>query len=117
LELYTKWLSPYQNVLFLTCGNWDLWRQIPAQCSRYNIEKPSYFSKYVNIKEIFQNLVGIESKGMSFMLEYFNICLDGNHHCALDDCLNLVKIVAHMNEMIASMQEDISKYYTIKVRR
>ena len=54
---------------------------------------------------------------MDFMLEHFNIDLDGSHHCALDDCLNLIKIVSHMNGIIANRNHDINMYYTVKIRK
>ena len=120
LKIYEEWL--FKNIkndyfLFLTCGNWDLAKQIPLQCMNYGINKPSFFSRYVNIKELFTRLTNVESKGMDFMLEYYKIKLDGNHHCALDDCMNLVKLVKHMDNIINENGYDINSYYRIRVKK
>jgi inhibitor of KinA sporulation pathway (predicted exonuclease) len=119
-SIYENWIHKSiknNNFIFLTCGNWDLGKQIPLQCINLGIDKPSYFSRYVNIKDIFQRLNNIESKGMDFMLKHYNIELDGNHHCALDDCLNLVKLVKHMNNIINENNFDINQYYRVRVKK
>lgn len=117
LKQHHQWLvknaqNP-EKCLFLTCGHWDLSKQIPAQCQRHGIKVPAYMKTYVNIKDIFQLLFRTESKGMKYMLEYLKIPMEGYHHCALDDSLNLVTLTAAMNNIICSNQLDFTQYFII----
>jgi inhibitor of KinA sporulation pathway (predicted exonuclease) len=121
LAQYHQWLvknAQYpEKCLFLTCGHWDLSKQVPLQCQRYGIAVPAYLKTYVNIKEIFQLLFRIESKGMKFMLDHLKIPLEGYHHCALDDCMNLVTVTAALNNIICTNNLDFNQYFIIRSAR
>ena len=99
--------------MFMTCGFWDLNKQIPKQCLKMGIEKPQYFNWFVNIKKVFESVFKIESEGMDHMLYYLNIQLDGNHHCAIDDCLNLAKLMKEIHKKIINDELYPNNHYRV----
>jgi len=111
LDKYDEWLSKHdlisketgklKNAAFVTCGNWDIGKQLPNQCKRENIEKHlrSYFSEFINIKELFQKYYNLKREiGMAGMLKHLKLTLTGKHHSGIDDCRNITKIVKKMIE-------------------
>jgi len=96
---YDKWLKKHvklDETIFITCGNWDLRKHIPSQFKKFNINVPNYFKTYINIKDTFQRVEGIESKGMDFMLDFYKIRSLGKHHCAIYDVHNIGQILRYM---------------------
>ncbi len=87
------------NVLFATCGNWDIGKQIPLQCFRCNIVKfPNYMYQWLNVKDFGFNFYKNTANkryfnGMKSILRYLKISLDGTHHSGMDDTSNITKIV------------------------
>ena len=99
------------NVIIVTCGEWDMSVMAPKEYKNYGIKKvhPIYL-KYVNIKIEFNNFYKIGSKfGMATMLEYLGLSLDGTHHSGIDDCKNISKIVI-------KLFDDGHEYDKMKVR-
>lgn len=91
--------SPSCSFAVVTCGDWDLKTMLPLQfsllggltASHANI--PSYFTKWVNLKHIFQRHMtqgkGRGPKGMSEMLAMVGKQVVGRHHSGIDDCRNI----------------------------
>lgn len=81
------------NSLFVTCGDWDLKTMLPTQCKYFNLEKPAYFSKWLNIKKGFAEVTGNYPKGMMDMLAGLQLQHQGRHHSGVDDCKNIANIL------------------------
>lgn len=116
MRRYDNWIKSAidpNKCIFLTCGNWDLRKQIPKQFPRYRVRIPDYFRRYINIKDVFTRLEGIESKGMDFMMNYYNLKLMGNHHCAYDDVFNIAQVLYHILNKIILYSHNINNYFII----
>ena len=95
-------LTAANRVLFATCGNWDIAKQIPLQYFRCGLWRrfPKHLFAWCNIKDFGLNLYGKTRKadkrhfrGMKSLLAYLKIPLRGTHHSGMDDSSNLCKIV------------------------
>lgn len=91
------------NTILASWGNYDP-RQIKRVCDRFGHLYP-FQQKHVNIKQSFAKFYNqIEGNhkfpskgiGMDRALDYLNILLDGTHHRAMDDTINIEKIVIRM---------------------
>ncbi|XP_032243157.1 ERI1 exoribonuclease 3 [Nematostella vectensis] len=79
---------------FVTCGDWDLKTMLPLQCKHLNIPVPTYFRKWINIKKVYSDVMGKQSKiGMPGMLHGLGLELVGRHHSGIDDARNITKIL------------------------
>jgi inhibitor of KinA sporulation pathway (predicted exonuclease) len=79
-----------------TCGHWDLATQLPREIKNKNLQKHSYYGKYINVKYEFQNFYKIKCGGMTDMLSKLNINLEGRHHSGIDDSRNTAQIMIRM---------------------
>ena len=100
LKLLDKWmreeglLEKGVTSCFATCGDWDLKTGLPSQCHYQNLHYPDYLRKWVNVKDLFRSVTGIERKqSMMTMLRALNLELEGRHHSGIDDCRNIAKIL------------------------
>ncbi|MDP6636253.1 MAG: 3'-5' exonuclease [Phycisphaerae bacterium] len=82
---------------YITCGDWDLQKMFRTQCRvcQPPIGRiPEAFERWVNIKKHFAASFGLKkTSGMSGMLRRLKLELTGRHHCGIDDCRNIAKIV------------------------
>mmetsp|Transcript_21507 Transcript_21507/g.54996 ORF Transcript_21507/g.54996 Transcript_21507/m.54996 type:complete len:227 (+) Transcript_21507:1-681(+) len=93
-------LTP-ENTLFVTCGDWDLNRMLPAQLKydHSTMEIDPIFHKWCNIKKIFGELRGQgRPGGMTAMLDGLQLPLVGRHHSGIDDCRNIARILCKLVE-------------------
>ena len=86
----------FKSFSFVTCGNWDLKTMLPIEINRHNLELFHCYKKIINIKNEFEHLYGKKAGGMKNMLDKLKINLEGKHHCGIDDCKNITKIVIKM---------------------
>ena len=89
----------YENYIFVTCGDWDLKTMLPSQCKAYKEEVPTVFQRWLNIKNFYAEATGDggkKKKGMVGMLEGLSLKLEGRHHCGLDDCRNIARILIEL---------------------
>lgn len=99
LQAFNMWmekeslLKPDIKSIFVTCGDWDLRKMLPKQCSHFNIEYPSYLNKWINIKKPYSAVTGTYPKGMMPMLDGLNLQHVGRHHSGIDDCTNIAAIL------------------------
>eukprot|EP01122_Echinamoeba_exundans_P001802 TRINITY_DN11790_c0_g1_i1.p1 TRINITY_DN11790_c0_g1~~TRINITY_DN11790_c0_g1_i1.p1 ORF type:complete len:219 (-),score=35.71 TRINITY_DN11790_c0_g1_i1:115-771(-) len=104
LKAYHSWLETNgvvpstTKLAFATCGDWDLGKMLPLQCAKHNVERPSYFGKWINIKNVFDKFYNRKKpvSGMAAMLNILEMQLVGHHHSGIDDCRNLARIVTKM---------------------
>ncbi len=106
LKNYMIWIQETTNyspnILFLTCGRWDLETQLINECTQKNIKVPSIFKKWKNIKDIYKSITKQHDSTMIDMLKYLNIELQGHHHSGIDDCRNLSNICKLLYEKDSS---------------
>lgn len=93
-----KLLEKGVNTCFVTCGNWDLKIGLPLQCKFQNLEYPEYLRKWLNIKDIFEQLTGTKGRSMKTMLKALGLKLEGRHHSGIDDSKNIAKILRTLAE-------------------
>jgi ERI1 exoribonuclease 3 len=103
LKLYDQWLNlqlqtfpTVENVLFVTCGDWDLRKMIALQCNISGVEIPKYFNRWCNLKILMSKFVGVEMRGMTCMLDHFKLKLLGRHHSGIDDCVNIAQVAIEL---------------------
>merc|ERR1712232_778842 len=78
---------------FVTCGDWDLNIMMPRQCEVVGCHVPQRFCQWLNIKDLFGNVVGKKGHAMLAMLQALKLELKGHHHSGLDDCHNIARIL------------------------
>jgi len=117
---YTAWLEKkglinrdgvkLKSFAFVTCGDWDLKKMMPNQCRQSRIELPTYFSSFVNIKQLYSEFYKRKEVGMKGMLNQLKMPLKGRHHSGLDDCRNISSILIRMIRDGAKIKETWQKY-------
>ena len=115
LERHVKWLTDHgsfdenASFYFVTCGDWDFRTMLPMQMKASRISYkaiPRNYTRWINIKRVFDDSTGKKSRGMASMLKQLGIVLTGTHHRGIDDCRNIAKIVHALQERYES---DFSK--------
>lgn len=99
LKMHQLWMHEHNLInesLFVTCGDWDLQNELPHHCKYLQIEYPSYFKQWANIKKLYSDFYKTKSYGMKSMLDKLNIPLTGTHHRGIDDCANIAAIAKRM---------------------
>eukprot|EP01080_Neovahlkampfia_damariscottae_P002837 gene2837-4244_t len=103
LQQHENWLTSMmnekptqENLLMITCGDWDLKTILPLQCQTSNIQVPKYFKKWTNLKILLSKYTKNRINGMTDMLEYYNLELEGRHHSGIDDCDNIANVTIEM---------------------
>ena len=104
LQRFDRWLravveeaggvaGSQDEVLPVTCGDWDLGKQLPAECGRKGLTIPSVLGWWCNIKRPFCLAMNCtKAKGMGGMLRTLNLSLVGHHHLGIDDSRNIARI-------------------------
>ena len=94
-ELNGKLIKPY-NPIFCSWGNYDK-NQLLKDCSYHNIPYP-FSEEHINIKELFCKKNRCRRVGLRGALEKMGLEFQGNHHRALDDARNIVRIFKTLAE-------------------
>jgi inhibitor of KinA sporulation pathway (predicted exonuclease) len=101
LYLLDVWLKKYvkegEDVLFCTCGDWDLKTALPKQASYSSVSVPSYLKSWCNVKKIFRKVYG-SKKSLKKMMEFYGLKWIGRHHSGLDDCKNILQVIEEMEK-------------------
>lgn len=101
LKLNSQFLSKYhpKNIMIVTCGNWDLKTMLPKEKNAKNLNIPSSYGKWINIKTEFCSFYKLQKElGMAEMLEHVKMPLLGRHHSGIDDCVNIAGLCINMIE-------------------
>lgn len=97
---HIKWIESNvpanATLIFATCGHWDLRTQLPRELQNKKCKKHSYYLKYINVKDEFENFYRTKAGGMTGMLDKLGLKLDGRHHSGIDDTKNIAKIAIHL---------------------
>ncbi|THD23542.1 ERI1 exoribonuclease 3 [Fasciola hepatica] len=86
-------LLPENNFAFVTCGDWDLKKMLPSQCQYLNIPLPSYFGQWINIKQIYCDVMGTFPRGLTDMARGLRLPMQGRLHSGIDDCRNIASVL------------------------
>lgn len=96
-EEHHQWLiantPPNSQIYIVTCGAWDLDIMLPKEISNKNLPYYSTYKRFINIKSEFEYIYKEKAYGMTNMLKYLNIQLEGRHHSGIDDTRNIAKIL------------------------
>lgn len=113
LQQHHNWLmtnTNYSNsVMIVTCGNWDLISMLPDECRRWNLFPDPQYLKVINLKHAFVDLYPKKRMGMTGMLEFCGLTLEGRHHSGIDDCNNIVKLFQHLTSKGAKWEKYVQK--------
>jgi inhibitor of KinA sporulation pathway (predicted exonuclease) len=120
LTRYATWLEKNKltengvkvgNWTYVTCGDWDLIKALPTECTRKNLTYPECMREWINIKREFaieykgavypddegkKRFKHKKEMGMAGMLKHLKLELKGHHHSGIDDCRNIAQIVVAM---------------------
>ena len=109
LHRHSAWLRSHgdpSEMLFITCGDWDLKRMLPAQCKAAVPplpRVPAPYRRWVNIKHVFADTLGERGRGMKQMMRVLGLPLEGRHHRGIDDCHNITRILKELIHRGASI--------------
>jgi inhibitor of KinA sporulation pathway (predicted exonuclease) len=101
LKRHAEWLAEKigarptsENVIVVTCGDWDIKTMLPKQCELTGVDVPEYLRQPCNLKIVAQDFWGLRHppKGMVHMLDRLKLPLQGRHHSGIDDCRNIARI-------------------------
>jgi RNA:NAD 2'-phosphotransferase (TPT1/KptA family)/inhibitor of KinA sporulation pathway (predicted exonuclease) len=82
------------DFVFVTCGNWDLRTCLKKEANFKKFQLRSCFRRFINIKDVFTLCKkGPKKIGMTGMLGFLGIPLEGKHHSGIDDSKNIAKIM------------------------
>ncbi|XP_048758195.1 ERI1 exoribonuclease 3-like [Ostrea edulis] len=101
-KLFPTWmkeqglLDPDNTSIFVTCGDWDLKKMLPSQCSHLKLQRNDHFRKWINIKQAFSDVTSQYPRGMMDMLRKLDIPHTGRHHSGIDDCTNIAAIAKEL---------------------
>jgi len=109
VERFEGWLAKWGLLedplvaLPVTCGDWDINRQLPSECKRKQVTVPAPLYRWCNLKVPFSELMGCErAPGMAGMLKALDLPLQGRHHVGIDDCRNLVCLAAELVDRLGT---------------
>ena len=95
-----QWIQEYvqngEKLIFYTCGIWDLEIMLPIETKRYNLKLYHHYTKYLDLKNEFQNHYKVHAGGMTNMMKTLSIQHTGILHSGIDDCRNLAKVLIQM---------------------
>ncbi|CAH0564655.1 unnamed protein product [Brassicogethes aeneus] len=112
LVLFDEWLNKLiekhklsfekrENLMytgFCTWSNWDLGTCLFKECKRKQIKRPKYFSKWIDLRALYNNRYGHWPKGLLDTLSEFGLQFEGTQHCGLHDARNTARLVGRMIE-------------------
>ncbi|CAH8652708.1 unnamed protein product [Heterobilharzia americana] len=81
---------------FVTCGDWDLKTMLPVQCKQLGIDVPDYFKQWINLKQVYCDVMGQFPQSMMSMLSDLKLKHVGRHHSGIDDCTNIANILCEL---------------------
>lgn len=119
------WLKQFEgdNIVFMTCGDWDLKTLLPNDCLQYHIPVPPIMRYWINIKKVFGERVYKNKKGsmlgMAGMLHYCGMEIEGRHHSGIDDVKNICRVLKWMIEhgRVSTVHDLRVGYATLEAHR
>jgi ERI1 exoribonuclease 3 len=96
---HMEWLKKHcgeEHIVIATCGKWDLSTMLPNEIMNKRLPVCKYYSTYINVKDEFSYVYKQKVRGMTDMLTYLKLKLEGRHHSGIDDTRNIAKIMLRM---------------------
>ncbi|KAL3271487.1 hypothetical protein HHI36_021970 [Cryptolaemus montrouzieri] len=105
LMLFTRWIGNHlknlnisfpsdmmlpgkKKCVFVTWSSWDLGTCLLKECKRKNIYKQEFFSKWIDLRQIYMEHYYRRPKGLLGALEEVGLEFIGKQHSGLDDAKN-----------------------------
>lgn len=63
------------------------------QCSHSEVQYPRWAKKWIDVRKLFSNWLGVRRCNIAKMLAYYDLEFEGNLHCGLDDAQNIARIL------------------------
>ncbi|CAF0741569.1 unnamed protein product [Brachionus calyciflorus] len=79
-----------------TDGPWDMQNFLNLQCFHSNIPYPKWAKKWIDVRKLFSNWLGVRRCNISRMLDFYEYEFEGNQHCGLDDAKNIARILIRL---------------------
>lgn len=94
------------RVLPVTCGDWDLGKQLPAECARKGLRVPAVLTRWCNVKRAYAAAMRTRKfTGMAGMLDGLGLPLIGRHHLGIDDARNIAAIARTLGARGAALEQ------------
>lgn len=101
-QQHKHWLSEHvpdnEKLIFATCGKWDLMTMLPREITNKGLKSDRRYSKYINVKDEFENFYSRKAGSMDEMLKKVNLQLEGRLHSGIDDTKNIARVLLKMFE-------------------
>ncbi|CAH8665447.1 unnamed protein product [Dicrocoelium dendriticum] len=81
---------------FVTCGDWDLKSMLPSQCDNLRIPVPSYFRRWINLKLVFTEVMGMFPVSLYHMMSTLRLPHRGRLHSGIDDARNIAAVLCEL---------------------
>ncbi|WP_417387188.1 exonuclease domain-containing protein [Gimesia sp.] len=92
LQAMLSWLTPYEDYLFCSWGDYDK-SQFIQDCHYHRVAYP-FPEAHLNLKKQFSITQGLKKRfGMAGALQKAGIPLQGTHHRGIDDARNMAKLM------------------------
>jgi 3'-5' exoribonuclease 1 len=86
-------------LLFLFLRPWDFEKFLNLQCYYSNILYPFWASRWIDVRQMFSDWLGLRKCNIEKMLYYFGFIFEGKQHCGLDDARNIARILMKLVEI------------------
>ncbi|KAI8822515.1 ribonuclease H-like domain-containing protein [Fimicolochytrium jonesii] len=98
---FEEWLGtyttyPFDNVMFVCDGPWDIRDFIRKQCEHSVVSRPPYLCKFVDLRRLYIEHYHRERANLAGMLAGLGMQFEGREHSGLDDAKNIARIVVKM---------------------
>mmetsp|Transcript_6512 Transcript_6512/g.19304 ORF Transcript_6512/g.19304 Transcript_6512/m.19304 type:complete len:231 (+) Transcript_6512:87-779(+) len=127
LQAFEEWTLrlpvPVDDIMPVTCGDWDLKIALTTECARKGLRIPRMLQRWCNVKVAFSTVMQqvsqeqgpqdeepptsktkIRAPGMAGMLNHLGLPLRGRHHRGIDDARNIASIAVCLQQR--SMHRD-----------
>ena len=113
IETHLRWIAsiaPTNKVTIVTHGDWDLKIMLPADLKNISYEPDELYTRYVNLKDLFNAIVPEKQgkgTGMVKMLNHLKLGLEGRHHSGIDDCHNIARMFIKLVDLSGGLDKKI----------
>ena len=83
---------------------------LPSQCALLGVQVPDYFRRWINVKILFMQALGIKGRGLAMMLQHLGLQLEGRHHSGIDDCRNILQILVSLVGKLGDKVQPTAQY-------
>ncbi|RNA33870.1 3 -5 exoribonuclease 1 [Brachionus plicatilis] len=101
LKKADEWIESHElgkkfKFAIATDGPWDMQNFLNLQCSHSGIQYPRWAKKWIDVRKLFSNWLGVRRCNIAKMLAYYDLEFEGSQHCGLDDAQNIARVLIHL---------------------